>query len=345
MRRREVTVGQRMREGQRSPSARAICVGMRGDHELCGLLSGGLRSVATGAEDKQGQTKILRLHDAQQDRDKPRQGVVANTLDLFRGGPLADRLVRRACPLALIPSHRLGTQFQRQATHGGLDKGILYPNANHFPLRWIETKHCQHPAGFSFLGAVGVVPSQITRCARAGVVDVLNTWHATLPDDLRSEIDLVVGRANTRTELHDHVYGIRSEAFNHLSDRVCDHAKLGSFAAGVHKANRRCFWIYDVNGATISDVNAERDTALIGNNAIARGEFAAHRAAATAIDHGDVVTVDLFGSEQRPIPKAGRGANFAMCGVEPLQHFGFIVGDVDAGNSLRENVTTDFDRA
>jgi hypothetical protein len=34
-----------------------------------------------------------------------------------------------------------------------------------------------------------------------------------------------------------------------------------------------------------------------------------------------------------------------MGGIEPLQHFGFIVGNVDAGNSLRENVTTDFDRA
>jgi hypothetical protein len=65
MRRRETTVGQRMSEGQGSPSAPAICVGMRGDHELCGSLSGGLRSVATGADDEQGQTKILRLHDAQ----------------------------------------------------------------------------------------------------------------------------------------------------------------------------------------------------------------------------------------------------------------------------------------
>jgi len=34
-----------------------------------------------------------------------------------------------------------------------------------------------------------------------------------------------------------------------------------------------------------------------------------------------------------------------MCRIEPLQHFGFIVGDVDARNSLCENVTTDCDRA
>jgi hypothetical protein len=96
-----------------------------------------------------------------------------------------------------------------------------------------------------------------------------------LPDDFGCEIDLVMGWANTRAELHDHVRGIGPEAFNHLSDRVCDDAKLGAFAAGMHKANRRRCWIYDVNCATVCDVNAERDAALIGDNAIASGEFAA----------------------------------------------------------------------
>ena len=106
---------------------------------------------------------------------------------------------------------------------------------------------------------------------------MLNAEHATLPDDFGREIDLVMGWANTGTELHDHVRGIGTEAFNHLSDRVCDDTKFGSFAPGVHKANCRRFWIYDVNCATVSDVNAERDTALIGDNAIARGEFATCR--------------------------------------------------------------------
>ncbi len=34
-----------------------------------------------------------------------------------------------------------------------------------------------------------------------------------------------------------------------------------------------------------------------------------------------------------------------MGGIESLQDLGFIVGDVDAGNSLDENMTTDPDRA
>ena len=141
----------------------------------------------------------------------------------------------------------------------------------------IESNHGQHAAGFSFFGAVGVVATQITGSARAGVVDVLNAERATLPDDFGRKIDLVMGWANAGTELHDHVRGIGAEAFNHLSDRVCDDAKLGAFASGMHKANRRRFWIYDVNCATVCDVNAERDAALIGDNAIARGEFAAGR--------------------------------------------------------------------
>src|SRR6476659_2288782 len=85
MRRREVTVRQSMREGQGSPSARAICIGMRRDYEVCGSFSGGLRSVATGADDEQGQTKILRLHDAQRDGAQPPLAAtsVANSTELF----------------------------------------------------------------------------------------------------------------------------------------------------------------------------------------------------------------------------------------------------------------------
>jgi len=193
--------------------------------------------------------------------------------------------------------------------------------------------------------------------ADAGVVDLLNAERAGLPDDFGGEIDFVVRRANAGAELHDHVRGIGAETFNHLPDRVCDDAKLGAFASRMHQANRRRFWIQDVDCAAVGDVNAERDAALIGDNAIARGEFAAHRAAATAVDYCDVVTMDLFGGEQRPTPtssrardfigvaKAGCVANFSMYDIEPLQHFGFIVGDVYPGNSLRENVTTDFDRA
>ena len=189
----------------------------------------------------------------------------------------------------------------------------------------MQPNHGQHAAGFSFFGAVGVVATQIAGGAYAGVMDLFYAYGPALADDFGGEIDLVVRWANTRAELYNHVRGIRAEAFNHLSDRVCNDAKLGAFAAGMHKANRGRFWIDDVNCATIGDVNAERDAALIGDNAIARGEFAAHRAAATAVDYSDVASVDLFGGEQRPTAKAGCVANFLMCGVEPLQNFGFIV--------------------
>src|SRR5439155_17384486 len=150
----------------------------------------------------------------------------------------------------------------------------------------------------------------ITGGACAGVVDVLNGEGAALPDDFGGEIDFVVRRPNARTELHDHVRGIGAEAFNHLSDRVCDDAKLGAFSSGMHKANRRRFWIYDVNCATVSDVNAERDATLVRDDAVAAGKFAAINSAEdsgrySGFDNGDVVSVDLFGGEQRPIAKPG----------------------------------------
>jgi hypothetical protein len=168
-------------------------------------------------------------------------------------------------------------------------------------------------------------------------VDLLYAERAALPEDFGGKIDFVVGWANAGTELHDHVGWIGAEAFSHLRDRVGGDAELGAFASRMHKTDGGCFWIYYVNGATVSHVNSERDAALIGDDTIAAGEFAAHRAAATVIDDCDFISVDLFGSEQRPTPissragnligfaKAGCVANFPMCGIEPLQHFGFIV--------------------
>ena len=95
----------------------------------------------------------------------------------------------------------------------------------------MQSNHGQHAAGFSFFGAVGVVATQITSGAYAGVMDLFYADGPALADDFGGEIDLVMGWANTRAELHNHVRWIGTEAFNHLSDRVCDDAKLSSFAS------------------------------------------------------------------------------------------------------------------
>ena len=187
----------------------------------------------------------------------------------------------------------------------------------------MQPKHGQHAAGFSFFGAIGVVAMKIAGGADARVVDLLNAERAALPDDFACEIYFVVRRANAGAELHDHVRRIGSEAINHLPDRVRDDAKLGAFAPGMHKPDRRRFWIDDVNRATVGDVNTKRDAALICDNAVAAGKFAAINSAEDsgryrAFDNRNLVSVNLLRGEQRPIADPDRIANFAMCGIEPL---------------------------
>ena len=43
------------------------------------------------------------------------------------------------------------------------------------------------------------------------------------------------------------------------------------------------------------------------------------------LDNCNFSTMDLFGREQWPTRKAGRVANFPMCSIKTLQHFGFII--------------------
>ena len=176
----------------------------------------------------------------------------------------------------------------------------------------------------------------------------MNLFYAqgtTLPDNFRCKIDLVVRRANAWAELHDHVRGVRSKACDQLVDYVGDNAERGAFAAGMHEADSRSLGIDDVNGAAVGNVNAQGDAALIRYDAVTAGKFAAYRAAAPSIENCDLVSVDLFGGEERPIANTDCLPNFAMRGIEPLQRFGFSMQNIDAGNSLREYMATDSNRA
>ena len=171
-----------------------------------------------------------------------------------------------------------------------------------------------------------------------GVMNFLHAERATLPDNFRSEIDFVTRRTNTRAELHDHVCGIGAEALNHLRNRARDNAELGAFTPGMHQTDSRRFWIDNVNGATIGDVNAERDTESIRNDAVTTGEFFVtfH----WCIPNRDFVPVNLFGGKQRPIAESSGIANALMGFFKPRQCFRFIVRDVDPRDPLRKNVTT-----
>ena len=114
----------------------------------------------------------------------------------------------------------------------------------------------------------------------------------------------------------------------------------------MDQTNGRRDWIDNVNGATIGDVNAERDSALIGNETVATGEFFVGRRRKVdpsslsfdAAGNRDFVAVNLFGGEQRPIRNSDFATNFKMRGIEAAQRFGFVVRDVDAGNPSRKDM-------
>jgi len=158
----------------------------------------------------------------------------------------------------------------------------------------------------------------MTSRADTAAVDLLHALCATLFHNFRRKIDLVMWRTNAGAELRDQIGWIRSEALDHLRDRVGDDAELGPSATGMNQTDGRSFWIDNVNRAAIGDVNAQHDSTLIGDDAIAAAEFAAHRAAATIIDNSDLVSVNLLSGKQRPIADADCVANFAMRGVEPI---------------------------
>jgi hypothetical protein len=105
----------------------------------------------------------------------------------------------------------------------------------------------------------------------------------------------------------------------------------------MDEPNRRCFWIDKVDRAAIGNMNTERDLFLIRDDPIATGEFFVARD--RLIDDRDFISVDLLGGEQRPIRHSNFSTRLAMNSIKPLQRFGFVMGNIDARDSLNQRVT------
>lgn len=104
----------------------------------------------------------------------------------------------------------------------------------------------------------------------------------------------------------------------------------------MNKADRRRFPIDHVNGAAIGHVDAKSDTFLVGNQTVAPGELVV--ALDCAINYRNLVAVNLFCGDQRPIADSNFATIFTMNGIELLERFGLVVGNVDSRNSLDERV-------
>src|SRR5438067_13610298 len=78
----------------------------------------------------------------------------------------------------------------------------------------------EHPAGFTFFSAVGIIAIDVARGADARVMNLLDSGSTALLDDLRRKIDSVMRRPNTGAELHDQLSRARSEMSAHLPNRI-----------------------------------------------------------------------------------------------------------------------------
>ena len=83
-------------------------------------------------------------------------------------------------------------------------------------------------------------------------------------------------------------------------------------------------------------MNPERNPALICNETIAPGEMSVRLD--RSIDNYNLLPVYLLGSEQRPTTHPDGATNFAMNSVKSAECFGFVMRNIDAWDSLGEDV-------
>lgn len=138
---------------------------------------------------------------------------------------------------------------------------------------------------------------QIAGGADVAIVHVFNTRSAALFDDLSREIDFVMWRTNTWTQLHDQVGRVRPKLFRHLSDRVYRDLQLSSFLSRMREADASLHRINKVNCATIRHINPEKNVGLICNQGIAVLETSIR--GDRRIDNCDPFAVNLLRGQER----------------------------------------------
>lgn len=180
----------------------------------------------------------------------------------------------------------------------------------------VQPQQRQHPSSLSLFGAVGIIAIQIARCAHAAVMNLIHAARSTLANNFGSEIDFVMRRANARTELHDHICGIRSESLLHLPDCFRGNSERRSFLARVRQPDRRRFRIDNVSGAAIGDMDAEGNASLVRNNGVAIRKFFV--GSELSVDDGNFVGVNLRNDHERPIRKPDLVPNSLMLGFKAL---------------------------
>src|SRR2546428_10499 len=105
----------------------------------------------------------------------------------------------------------------------------------------------------------------------------------------------------------------------------------------MHETDCGRFWVDNINRATISDVNAEGEPGLICNNPVAACKLFV--GCNWSIDDSNLVAMNLFIRQQRPICDADVAPDFVMNSLEPPQHFSLIIRDIDTRNSLDERMS------
>ena len=94
--------------------------------------------------------------------------------------------------------------------------------------------------------------------------------------------------------------------------------------------------IDQVNRATVGNVNAQANSALVRNGSVAVGETLVR--GKRRVNDGDLFPVDLLRSDKRFFSQAMLVPNLAMNFVQPRERLGFVVRHPNSRNAQRETV-------
>ena len=154
----------------------------------------------------------------------------------------------------------------------------------------------------------------------------MNFIHAgspTLANDIRGEIDLVVGRTNAGAELGNKILWFDRKSLPHLDYRLGDDTQLRALFPRVNQGSGALLSVEEVKGAAIGNVNSEANIALVGNQTVAAFETAI--VCQRRINHRNFVPMDLLSGCKRVIQQSEGAPRLPVNSIQIRQDNGFVV--------------------
>jgi hypothetical protein len=148
-----------------------------------------------------------------------------------------------------------------------------------------------------------------------------------LGNDFSGEIDFVVRRPDTGTQLGDEIFGITSKFLRHTKNRPPNDIERGPSLPGMYESDSSPPRIDQKNSTAVGNIDTQKDVAIASDDRVDPRTFGRR----SGRHHSHFVAMNLFSQPGLAWKKSSSEA--LVIRVQPAKSGRSIASDIEAGDS------------